>query len=105
MSPVMAGRFFTTTATWETSLALKTLVKSNYLILHIDLEFPFSKEMEILDILIRPHQTVQWKVLVLRWLSRVLYDPYKLCFHHSLCLSFWAVSIFAREPLRCVVGN
>ena len=51
-SPATAGRFFTTCATWETSLALKTAVKSNYFIPYIDLEFPFSKELEILDILI-----------------------------------------------------
>ena len=53
-SHAMAGRFFTTSATWEPSLALKMLVKSNYYIPYIDLEFPFSKELKILDILIRP---------------------------------------------------
>ena len=57
VSPAMAGRFFTTSVTWETSLALKTLVKSNYFIPYTDLAFTFNKEMEILDIGIRPHQT------------------------------------------------
>ena len=38
-------------------MALKTLVKSNYFIPYTDLAFTFNKEMEILDIGIRPHQT------------------------------------------------